>query len=244
MLVNRREYATGLGDLASTLKARSAAHKPTTAPGLVSTYGTNLSQKVATSTAQNKVLSLIGQQTALANYNRDVAAGNINPAFNPPPTAPSDATLAAAKKAYANQVMKTGTVDQKAAPSLVSLFRSLAPSAAAPTSTGLLNMSKPAGGIPMLTPAGTPAPAPVAVSPALQAVAQQVAQQQSAIDTSGGGGGGGGGGDDSTAPMDTTDATLPEPTGWAAMSTGTKVAIVGGGLVVVGGIYYLIKHRR
>lgn len=246
MLVHRTEYAPGLGDLASTLKARSAANKPNNAPSLVSTYGTNQSQKIAVASAQNKVLSLIGQANALSQYNKDLAAGNINPNFTPPPAPVDPATLAAARIQYAAAVKKSGTLADKSIIKQNTDVQSAVALSKLPSIRGSIAAMF---GRPMVTVAQQPVTAvpvttPTVISPAVQQAASALvaAQPTSTLSTTGGGGGGGDGSiTPDTSTPDTTDATVP--TGWAALSPSMQTGIIVGGLVVVGGIVYLIRKR-
>lgn len=243
MLVNRTEYATGLGDLASELKSRSARNKPTNAPSLVSTYGTNLSQKVRVGQSLNRLISLNQQASALDKYNQDLAAGNINPNFVKAPAAVDPAMLAAAQQAYQRTVRTSGTLAQKAA---------LGPmvTVSQPTDTGALlspgalaNLFKPIVKAAPGTPSAAPTPvqqaaaAVVAAIPAIQA-------QQSALTSTGGGGGGGGDTSSLTPDASTTDMTTDEPTGWAGMSTTAKVAVVGGAVVALGVVIYMVRRHH
>lgn len=83
--------------------------------------------------------------------------------------------------------------------------------------------------------APAPAPAPYVPTPPLT-----TATTSAPLSTGSGGGGGGGGG------YDQQDATLPDappPSWWESLGTVPKVAIVGGGLAVVGLVGYKLMTR-
>jgi hypothetical protein len=235
MLVSRMT-GLGLGDLASELKARSLKNKSTAK----SPTPVPLSKSIPVQQALNSLIKI-------STYNRDLAAGNINPNFQKPPSQQSEADARAAFLRTSNKMLGTKyalPADTAHAP---------VPALAKPIVSGLRKLfgggpSTPSIFSPAPAPAATSAPTPApTISPDVQKAAADVVAQQAALTaapaptTPGSGGGGGGGGTDDSG---TTDMTEAPATGWAALGTGTKVAIFAGGLVVVGGVFYVMGRRR
>lgn len=203
---------TGLGDLGSPPKNISRINLPVTSAKLAK---------------QQKLNTLV----AISKYNRDLAAGNINPNFVKPPSAETEEQARAIFLGKKAPVATLTTSTPSAGPALLS---------PAALSSIFANKSI-TKALPGATPVAVPTPvqqaaAAIVASPPLQT-------QQSALTTTGGGGGGGGG---DMSPADTTDATLPDDTatGWAGLSSGAKVGVVLGGAAAVGLIIYMVRRNR